>query len=130
MSPRPNEAGNRARFETGFVTLRESVPTETIRPFNSLESALEFMVLLEDVIGEVSLELQSLREAPAGDRCRMGLDLAIYKIQQLSVNVKSSRRILNDLLTIRRVLAAQPVTPANSQSSFIVSEVVTSSPAH
>ncbi len=105
------------------MTILQSVPPDVIHPFDSLESALEFMVLLEEVIGDVSLELRSLLATPNGGRCRMGLDLAIYKIQQLSANVQSSRRILNDLLMIRRVLAAQPVAPASAEPSCDASEV-------
>lgn len=111
------------------MKVRDYTATEAIRPFDSLESALEFMVLLEEVIGEASMELRSMLETPNGVRCRMGLDLAVYKLQKLSASVQGSRRLLNDLLMIRRVLAAQPMVEEKAQSPFEVSEAVIGGPA-
>ncbi len=78
---------------------------EVVRPFESIESALEFMVLLEGMITEVSDELRERVEQSNTERYRNGLNLALYKIHQLSFHVQKSRRILNDLTLIRGVLA-------------------------
>ena len=77
---------------------------EVGRPFESIESALEFMVLLESTISEVSHELRERVEHSNTERYRNGLNLALYKIHQLSFHVQKSRRILNDLTLIRGVL--------------------------
>jgi hypothetical protein len=76
-------------------------------PFASIESAHEFMVLLEKSIGEAIEEVRDdLAEANTAQRERRAeaLSLAVYKMDQLSMHVKKSRRILNDLRTIRRLL--------------------------
>jgi hypothetical protein len=82
-------------------------------PFESIESALEFMVLLEGVIGEVTGELEGRRSESTAERYTTGLNLALYKIHQLLFHVQRSRRILNDLRLIRTVLVADGAPRAN-----------------
>jgi hypothetical protein len=77
---------------------------ELTRPFESIESALEFMILLEQVTEEVSDELKEKLQGATKKRYINGLNLAIYKIDQLSSHVQKSRRILNDLRLLRTVL--------------------------
>ena len=77
---------------------------EVVRPFESIESALEFMVLLETVIADASQELQDKLKEASTERYVNGLNLALYKIGQLSSHVQKSRRILNDLTLLRGVL--------------------------
>ena len=77
---------------------------KVVRPFETIESALEFMVVLEGVIADVSTELQGMAEDAATARYGTGVRLALYKVDQLSSHVGKSRRILNDLTLIRGVL--------------------------
>lgn len=81
--------------------------TGPTRPFDSIESAHEFIVLLEssiqDAIQEVTQYAQSAT-ANKDDRREQALDLALYKMGQLNSHMHKSRRILNDLRTIRRLL--------------------------
>jgi hypothetical protein len=84
--------------------------SDVVRPFESIESALEFMVLLEDVIAEASDELQAMLEQSTTERYSNGLNLALYKVHQLSFHVQKSRRILNDLTLVRRVLVSDSTT--------------------
>jgi hypothetical protein len=78
--------------------------SEVVRTFESIESALEFMVLLEDVIAEASDE--AMLEQSTTERYSNGLNLALYKVHQLSLHVQRSRRILNDLTLVSRVLVS------------------------
>jgi hypothetical protein len=94
------------------------MPDEHARPFETIESALEFMVLLEDVIAETSADLQGKRHDSMNARYKNGLDLALYKVHQLSSHVQKSRRILNDLSLIRRVLFADGHLPATSEAGL------------
>lgn len=83
---------------------------ELARPFDSIESAQEFMELLEQTIDEARQEIaHDLRSAKAEREARRveALDLAIYKLGQLLTHARKSRRILNDLRTIRRLLIAE-----------------------
>jgi len=84
--------------------------TDELRPFDSIESAQEFMELLEQTIDEARQEIEhDLRRAKSERVSRRveALDLTIYKLGQLSMHTKKSRRILNDLRTIRRLLIAE-----------------------
>jgi hypothetical protein len=77
------------------------------QPFHSIESAHEFMVVLENVIADAQGELQTMLDDPetAGDeRRKEALRLAIFKIAQLDSHTRKSRRILNDLGLIRTLL--------------------------
>jgi hypothetical protein len=80
---------------------------EPSRPFDSIESAHEFVDLLEESIEEAVLEVKEHIEtakAVKDERRAEALTLAIYKMSQLSVHMHKSRRLLNDLRTIRRLL--------------------------
>ena len=79
------------------------------KPFESIESALEYMVLLEGVIAETSAELQHIAEKATTERYGNGVRLALYKVNQLSFHVQKSRRILNDLTLIRSVLEGEGI---------------------
>jgi hypothetical protein len=84
--------------------------TELTRPFESIESAHEFIVLLEESIQEAVKDVQGHLEAAnaeGDERQARALNLALYKLNQLSVHMHKSRRMLNDLRTIRRLLFAE-----------------------
>jgi hypothetical protein len=77
------------------------------QPFHSIESAHEFMVLLENVIRDAQGELQTMLDdaGNASDERRSeALRLALFKIAQLEAHTHKSRRILNDLGLIRTLL--------------------------
>jgi hypothetical protein len=74
------------------------------QPFPSIESALEFMTVLQDVVADVSAELGQKAADAVGERYADGLHLALYKMNQLSGYVEKSRTILKDLALIRKVL--------------------------
>ena len=93
---------------------------ELSKPFESIESAHEFVALLEDSIREAVDDVRGhLRDAEASsdERQVRALNLALYKLTQLATNMHKSRRALNDLRSIRRLLfterelgdAAEPV---------------------
>ena len=77
------------------------------RPFESIESAHEFIALLEESIAEAIQDVhQYLEEAKADhdERRIQALNLALFKLSQLSSQMRKSRRAMNDLRTIRRLL--------------------------
>lgn len=80
---------------------------EPAQPFDSIESAQEFMALLQDCIAEAVEDVQrKLENTPASERRREeALQLAQYKLGQLTTHVQKSRRILNDLRIIRKLFA-------------------------
>lgn len=84
--------------------------TRVASPFESIESAHDFIVLLEESIeealAEVHDDLKSAQHA-RDERRAHALHLAIYKMGLLNSHVNKSRRLLNDLRTIRRLLFAE-----------------------
>jgi hypothetical protein len=88
------------------------MPDPISRPFESIESALEFMALLERELTEASGELRELAKEDGGERFGEALTLALYKMHQLSVQVQKSRRLLNDLSLIRNVLMGEDSSQA------------------
>ncbi len=80
---------------------------EPAGPFDSIESAREFVDLLGESIEDAVLEVKAHIETAKGEkdeRRAEALTLAMYKMSQLSTHMHKSRRILNDLRTIRRLL--------------------------
>lgn len=80
---------------------------EPARPFDSIESAHEFVDLLEESIEDAVLEVKDYiqtAKSEGDERRAEALTLAMYKMSQLSSHMHKSRRILNDLRTIRRLL--------------------------
>jgi hypothetical protein len=80
---------------------------EIEQPFDSIESAHEYMNILAATILEVMGELkqdheQALREGE--ERKAKAIELAIYKLKTLGCYVYKSRRALNDLRTLRRLI--------------------------
>lgn len=83
---------------------------EAEKPFESIESAHEYMSMLATTALEVIRDLQSDREAAlrAGDKRRaQAIDLAIFKLKMLGCHVYKSRRMLNDLRTLRRLILSE-----------------------
>jgi hypothetical protein len=81
--------------------------TKPTKPFDSIESAHEFVALLEESIQEAADDIRDhLRQAEAAhdERQVHALNLALYKLTQLASNMHKSRRALNDLRSIRRLL--------------------------
>jgi hypothetical protein len=77
---------------------------EAVQPFETIESAHEFMVVLESVIADTQSELQGMLNDVSDERRTEALRLALFKISQLEAHTRKSRRILNDLGLIRSLL--------------------------
>ncbi len=76
-------------------------------PFDSIESAQAFVQLLALEVGAAREDIEEdVAEAVRSGAARRvdALHLAEYKLKQLAEQLDSSRRILNDLRTLRRLL--------------------------
>jgi hypothetical protein len=76
-------------------------------PFDSIESAQEYMNVLAATVLETMGELRrdqdvALREGEP--RKALAIGLAIYKLKMLGCYVHKSRRTLNDLRMLRRLI--------------------------
>jgi uncharacterized membrane protein YccC len=73
--------------------------------FESLESAHDFVTLLAETVAEAKREIETdLQRESATSRRLDALRLAAYNIDKLETHLNRSRRILNDLRTLRRLL--------------------------
>ncbi len=76
-------------------------------PFDTIESAQDFIQVLGDTITEarqeVEVELARELQSPPSRRTR-ALQIAAYNLDKLEKQMKRSRRILNDLRSLRRLL--------------------------
>jgi hypothetical protein len=76
-------------------------------PFESIESAHEFVTLLADAVQDAKRDVAAdvQREASSEFPRRLeALRLTLYTLEKLEIHMNSSRRLLNDLRSIRRLL--------------------------
>jgi hypothetical protein len=80
---------------------------ESRTPFDSIEDAHDFLTLLAQTVFETKLDLEAdvQRESDVNfSRRAEALKLALYTLERLEFHMLRSRRILNDLRTLRRLL--------------------------
>ena len=79
-------------------------------PFDSLEGSHEYVALLAEAIEEARQDVESeiaLAVSDGADRRLEALQLVSYNLAKLNLHMTTSRRILNDLRTLRRLLLAE-----------------------
>ena len=76
-------------------------------PFDNIESSHEYVALLADAVEIAIAEIENdiaLAGADSADRRLQALQLVLFNMNKLRNHMTSSRRILNDLRTLRRLL--------------------------
>ena len=103
--------------------------SQMVDPFQTLESAHDFVTLLAAAVSQSKAELQADvgRESASADLSRRldALRIALYNLEKLEVHLNKSGRILNDLRTLRRLLFEErtgsrlprPVASADNQAA-------------
>jgi hypothetical protein len=79
-------------------------------PFDSIEGSLEYMGLLREAIETTkkSVAEESERATEEAARRRLeALQLIAYKLERLACHVDASRRLLNDLRMLKRLLLGE-----------------------
>jgi hypothetical protein len=79
-------------------------------PFDSIEGSHEYVALLAEAIEEARRDVDAdiaLAVRDGADRRKEALQLVAYNLAKLSLHITTSRRILNDLRTLRRLLLAE-----------------------
>ena len=79
-------------------------------PFDSIEGSQEYVSLLAEAIEEARKDVDAdiaVALAEGADRRSEALQLVGYNLAKLSLHITTSRRILNDLRTLRRLLLAE-----------------------
>jgi hypothetical protein len=81
-------------------------------PFDSIESSHEYIAMLSDAIAEAQADVQAdiaTAQADQAHRRKEALQLVSFNLTKLNSHITSSRRILNDLRTLRRLLLEERV---------------------
>ncbi len=84
------------------------------RPFESIESARDFMELLAETVAEakrdINADVEKALDSGAPRRLQ-ALRVAAYTLDRLELHLNKSRRALNDLRSLRRLLLEQRMAP-------------------
>ncbi len=82
-------------------------------PFDTIESAQEFLALLREAVDEAKYTCScDILEADSKAPRRLdALRLVSYKLEKLEQHLKGSRRLLNDLRSLRRLLLEERSEP-------------------
>lgn len=90
--------------------------SDAIGPFDSIESAQDYMNILATTALEALGDLKRDHEAALRDgdeRRAQAIALAIFKLKQLNCYVYKSRRMLNDLRILRRLILNERLSVEN-----------------
>jgi hypothetical protein len=82
-------------------------------PFDNIENSHEYVTLLAEAVELAVQDVEAdvaLAGADGADRRKEALQLVLYKLNKLQGHMKSSRRILNDLRTLRRLLLEERIS--------------------
>ncbi|HEY1497590.1 MAG TPA: hypothetical protein VGF49_23690 [Candidatus Solibacter sp.] len=88
-------------------------------PFDSIEGSHEYVRMLSEAVDEARRDVEeevASAEKDRADRRKEALLLVSYNLAKLNLHITSSRRILNDLRTLRRLLLAERGLPADDES--------------
>lgn len=107
------------------------MPRELGRTFDSIESAHDFVSLLSEAVADAKRDIDNdvQREANGKTSRRLeALRLTSYSLEKLESHMTKSRRILNDLRSLRRLLFQERAS-ANSAKGMGGSAVKIVEPA-
>ncbi len=88
-------------------------------PFESIESAHNFVRLLAEAVAEsrnevvADVEREQQRDGASSRRLK-ALQMAAYTLEKLEMHLSKSRRILNDLRSLRRLLLEERIIVKSS----------------
>ncbi len=84
-------------------------------PFDNIEGSHEYVALLAEALQEARRDVEAevaSADHEGADRRKQALLLVAYNLAKLNLHITSSRRILNDLRSLRRLLLAERGLPA------------------
>jgi hypothetical protein len=112
----PHQAGGRKG---------DSVSDKTETPFDNIEGSHEYVRMLAEALDEARRDVEeevAAAEKDRADRRKEALLLVSYNLAKLNLHITSSRRILNDLRTLRRLLLAERGFTADEESEVAAAE--------
>src|SRR5271169_4903400 len=79
-------------------------------PFDNIEGSSEYVALLAEALEEARRDVEAevaVANRDGADRRKQALLLVSYNLAKLNLHITTSRRILNDLRSLRRLLLAE-----------------------
>ena len=95
-------------------------------PFDNIEGSHEYVSLLAESIDEARREVESeiaIADRDKADRRKEALLLVSFNLAKLQLHFTNSRRILNDLRTLRRLLLAERRGLATDETASVAEDV-------
>jgi hypothetical protein len=86
------------------------VSYEAETPFDSIEGSHEYVAMLAESLNEARRDVEAeirVAEQEGAERRKQALLLVSYNLAKLHLHITTSRRILNDLRSLRRLLLAE-----------------------
>lgn len=102
-----------------------SVSYRAETPFDSIEGSHEYVALLAESLDEARRDVEAeiaAAERDHADRRKEALLLVSYNLAKLHLHITASRRILNDLRSLRRLLLAERGLPAEEPGEIAASQ--------
>ena len=90
-------------------------------PFDSIEGSHEYVAMLAEALDEARRDVEAdiaSAERDRADRRKEALLLVSFNLAKLNLHITTSRRILNDLRTLRRLLLAERGLPAGEDTTI------------
>lgn len=87
-------------------------------PFDNIESAHEYVRLLAEAVAVALAEVEAdIASAGSGiaERRKEALHLVVFKLNKLASHMTASRRVLNDLRSLRRLLFEERSLPSGAR---------------
>ncbi len=94
-------------------------------PFDNIESSHEYVALLAEALDEARREVEAeiaLAERESAERRKEALLLVSYSLAKLNLHITASRRLLNNLRTLRRLLLAERGLPGDPEKEVTTSD--------
>jgi hypothetical protein len=94
-------------------------------PFDSIESSLEYIGLLREVIEKTRKDVEAnvaVESVAGATRVAEALRLVLYKLERLDKHMEGVHRNLNDLRTLRRLLLRERESEAGEGGAQAASE--------
>ena len=96
-------------------------------PFDCIEGSHEYLKLLAESLDEARRDVEAeiaLANREQADRRKEALLLVSFNLAKLHLHITTSRRIMNDLRTLRRLLLAERGIALDEEAEASVEEVV------
>jgi len=90
--------------------------------FDSIEGSHEYVAMLAECLDEARREAEAeiaAAERDGAERRKQALLLVSYNLSKLHLHITTSRRILNDLRSLRRLLLAERALPGEDAEDEI-----------